>query len=114
MVLDEILLRELAFEYDVPFNVVIEFYGKVKDVPCVFTQDEDSLRNCLALILQDILSNTFIKNSKNGSGKGRPKPKSEEEILCGALYEIYGDEAVPYLTDDFKKNSWGIEEDYQI
>lgn len=100
-------LAELAADYDVDKEKVRIYYNAIKTIPCTNIGDEDNVFECLERVLQDVASNDFIRNTRNGSGKGRPKPKSLEYSISSALYEVYAELSVPFLCEDFIKSNQG-------
>lgn len=99
-------LQEIAYEYDFPISDIVDYYETIKNYPCVLAKDEQSLIDCLYLIVQDRVSNSYIISRWDGNGsfqeyiKYNCKPLSYS--ISDALYRVYEDYAIPNLSEQYK------------
>ena len=98
-------LQEIAYEYDFPIGNIVDYYERIKNYPFVLARDEQSLIDCLYLIVQDRVSNSFIISQYDGSYPFKDylhdNYKSVEDSINDALYRIYDEEAIPYLSEKY-------------
>ena len=97
--LTEEQLLEIAYTEDFDLKKVKEYYNSIKNIPCVQARDDESLYDCLTLIIQERVSYSFITENKGSINR-----KSVKESICEALTRVYEDEAMPYLTDEYLKH----------
>lgn len=101
MMLDEEVLLELESEYEISFSTIMKYYTILKDIPCVTGGSEYNLRECLELLIQDRISNSFIIKEQDNKKDALKVQKSLEYSISSALYEIYEEKSIPYLCDEF-------------
>lgn len=101
-------LREIAYEYDFPISDIMEYYERIRNYPCVLNRDEQSLIDCLYLIVQDRVSISYIISQYNPIVDGdfeqfkKEKYKSLEYSISDALYRIYDEAAINNLSEQYK------------
>lgn len=107
MKIDSEKLLELEEEYEIGFTELMNYYIALKDIPCVQKGDENSLLDCLHLLIQDRISNEFNQEEMKKRGDNQEnldyENKPLEYSVSDALYRIYEDEAIPYLTEQYKE-----------
>ncbi len=89
-------LCEIAETEDFSLKKTKEYYKRIKDIPCVQAKDDESLYDCLTILIQDRISYSFITTNK-----GCIERKSLKSSICDALYRVYDEDATPYLTDEY-------------
>ena len=101
-------LREISYEYDFPLYKIVKYYHMIKNCPCVLERDEQSLIDCLYLIVQDRTSIYYIIAQYNPKVDGtfeqfkKEKYKSLEYSISDALYRIYDEAAIDNLSEQYK------------
>lgn len=101
-------LQEIAYEYDFPLHKIVKYYEMIKNYPCVLERDEQSLIDCLYLIVQDRTSIYYILSQYNPKIDGtfeefkKEKYKSLEYSISDALYRTYDEAAIDNLSEQYK------------
>lgn len=107
MMIDEEKLLELENEYEMSFSEIMKYYTSLKSIPCVERGSEESFMDCLETLIQDRVSDSFKKEQMLNSGLNEnyvmDAQKSLEYSISDALYRVYEDEAIPYLTEEYKQ-----------
>jgi hypothetical protein len=102
MMIDKEELLELEREYGISFSQIMKYYTILKDIPCVANGSEENFRECLEIVIQDRVSNSFIVGQKEFKDDVMRVNKSLDYSISYALYYIYDEEAIPYLSEEFK------------
>ena len=96
------VLEELANEYEIPLEKVKLYYNMLLEIPCVMSYDVDMLYECLVNIIQDVKTSEFVEEEKEKMGAFVGKEaKTLNYSISDALYRTYGDEAIPYLSEEY-------------
>ena len=100
MEIDREKILQLDSEYEIGFSTIMKYYTTLISIPCVQKEGEDKCFECLETLIQDRISSDFMQKEyeKNGySGEY----KSFDYSLSDALYRIYEEEAIPYLSTEY-------------
>ncbi len=107
MMLDEEKLLELKNEYEISFSNLLKYYTALKSIPCVERGSEELFADCLETLIQDRVSNSFKREQMLNSGYNVKEisyaSKRLDYSISDALYRIYDEEAIPYLTEQYKR-----------
>lgn len=90
--IDEEQLNELSNEYGVPVQTIQKYYETLLSYPFVLSEDDSYLYNCLEVLVSG-------KSMDSGSDS------NYLETIEKAIYRIYSDTAIPYLSDKFKEKN---------
>lgn len=90
------ILKELSEEYGIPVERIKSYYNKLQEYPFVENSDEDLVKECLERIVQDVSTNEFLKENNQNQ-----RQKQLKYSISDALYNVYGDEAINYLDEDY-------------
>ena len=99
MKIEKEVLEELAQNYNTTINHVSRFYNMTKDIPVVLGKSEDEYLEFLELLIQDRTSEVLVNEIR----KGGYDPKTLDYSISDALYRVYGDDALDYLSDEYKE-----------
>ncbi len=107
MMIDREKLLELESEYEIGFSEILKYYTALKSIPCVERGSEENFSDCLETLIQDRISNSFKKeqmlNNRFDEKNIMFTQKSLEYSISDALYRIYDEDAIPYLTEEYKQ-----------
>ena len=77
-------------------------YETIRHYPCVISNDTGSLIDCLYLVAYAIAKNDYLKLNKNSFYDNYlDNYKSLYSIIDEALYRIYGDYSIAYLSKEY-------------
>ncbi len=97
---DEEVINELSQTYGIGASTIKKYCETLLTYPIVRSEDDSFLHECLEILVSDRANQSFSDDSKNDYLYTVEK----------CLYRIYGDDCIPYLSDNFKSKN-GIEDD---
>jgi hypothetical protein len=80
----------------------MKYYTMLISIPCVQEKGEDRCFECLETLIQDRISSDFLQEQYEQNGY-TGEYKSFEYSLSDALYRIYEEDALPYLSNEYKE-----------
>ena len=107
------IFNELAENYNVSLEFIKDIYDLLKEKPFI-NEEDDRIFDCLEMIVQDESEkNNYLeaKKESNNIGLTMVEPKTLEYSINDALYQVYGEDIVSYLDDDYieiNKTRYGI------
>lgn len=94
-------LNSISEEYGMALNIVSKYYHLLKDIPITASYGDDLLFDALETLVQDRMSESFLSNEFKEGRKAYHEHKPLDYSISYALYEVYGEEAMPYLDEEF-------------
>ena len=105
---DEEFIKELSDEYGVGIPAIKKYCETLLSYPIVRSEDDSFFNECLEILVSERSSQAFMRSDQfKTSGKSGYLENVER-----CLYRIYGDDAIPYLSDSFKA-TYGLEDEYE-
>ena len=109
MPISDELLNLYAKEYGITYSTVKRLYEILKNIPCVFTKDEEAFQSCLETLISDRASYLSARNIYQKKFEGDTGFKTHVNTLAQsldyALYTVYGEEAIPYVSKEFLREN---------
>lgn len=97
MEIDLEVLKELSEEYGISLNAIKSYCNRLMGYDFVKDNDESLFYECLERIVQDACTNEFIKEKSDSEDD----QKKIEYSISDALYNVYGDDVLSYLDEDY-------------
>ena len=91
-------LKRMAVDYGYDLNKIKLYLSVLEVCPCVIKGTEEQKMECLETLVSDRSSEELIEEMTR---KEEYKPKSFEYSLSDALYRIYQEKAMPYLSREY-------------
>jgi len=98
MEIEKEVLQSLVENNDAALNHVTKYYNLTKDIPLIASRSEEEYLEFLELLIQDRISEDFQAKEKKIFDYS---PKRLDYSISDALYKVYGDDAMPYLTKEY-------------
>lgn len=93
-------INEIAETYEFPVSKVKEYYEKLLTYPFVSDKSEELLFECLEKIISERMSQSFIVKTTELNLYEDKRYRNSEETIDSFLYEVYGEEAIPYISEE--------------
>lgn len=92
-------LEFLASEYESKIETVMKYYEILKEVPCVINHERELFLECLETLIQERKSEKMLGETKSQTSE---KYQTLEFSVSDSLFRVYGDDAVPYLSEEYR------------
>ncbi len=103
---EEEKLKEIAEDYGVGIETVKEYCDVLLSYPFVVTEDDSYFYHCLESLISEKTTQDFMAQDAKTAGARTTVLENVERCV----YRVYGDVAIPFLSDKFKEEN-GIEEE---
>ena len=99
------VFTNLSEEYDIPVGRVKNYFAKLMTYQIFEESDEELQRDCLEAVVSDASSNKFFREEIDDKDVQRDHHKSLTYCYSDALFRTYGDQASPYLDDEYRREN---------
>jgi hypothetical protein len=101
MKIDKDKILELESDYGISFSEIVRYYVTLLQFPCVNSNSEEKLYDCLETLVQDRSSTQIAEDSGFPDADDQ---KSFEQSVSDALKRVYEEEAIPYLNSYYSQD----------
>lgn len=101
MIIDPDRINEICETYETSMEFVKKCLNTLMTYPCVKESDEEYLYECLEILVSERSTQVFMRSNTPDTILRDNFFGSVEKCV----YRIYGDDAIPYLSDKFLTNN---------
>ena len=97
------IFNELTENYNVSLEFIKDIYDLLKEKPFI-SEEDDRIFTCLEMIVQDESEKNNRIDTIKELGKSyitMGAPKTLQYSINDALYQVYGEDIVSYLDDEY-------------